>query len=73
MKIGTRVRYTQEFINSIQSHVGDLPLFRGCVSEIREVGEVKVAGVNWDNGQNMRVMLENLEEVPNEKFSGNRH
>lgn len=46
--VGDRVAYSRRFLMSTGEHTGPIPFARGVVTDIRRVGGVELAMVDWD-------------------------
>lgn len=69
--IGDKVAYSVQFLRSIGMSHSDMAQARGMVTEVSELGSLKLARIDW-NGADMpeRVNVQNLAKVGlNTRFS----
>lgn len=49
IKVGDRVAYSAAFLRSTGQHTGDIPHAKGTVTELKQLGEVTLAVIEWGN------------------------
>lgn len=57
--VGDKVKYSRHFLQSIGSFT-ELGHWTGTVKDVRSMGGLKLAEVEWDNGDTMKVNINNL-------------
>lgn len=61
---GDKVCYRSEFLKSTGVHTGSMPMARGCVQEIIQLGETQLAVIDWnDDTLPQKVNVSNLAKV----------
>lgn len=48
INVGDKVAYSTQFLKSTGEHTGPIPFARGVVKDIRKIGGVSLATVEWD-------------------------
>lgn len=46
--VGDRVAYSTHFLKSTGEHTGPIPFARGIVKDVRKIGGIRLATVEWD-------------------------
>jgi hypothetical protein len=47
IRVGDRVTYSRRFLQSISCFTGAMPQGRGVVKKLKQLGEVKLAVIDW--------------------------
>lgn len=63
IKIGDKVAYSRNFCRSIGALTGDLPRDRGIVKNLKSLGELTIAVIEWRLGSPSDVNVKNLTKV----------
>lgn len=64
IEVGDKVAYKASFLRSTGQYTGDIPHARGVVTEIKSLGEMTLATVDWGNPNiPPRVNTANLSKV----------
>lgn len=64
IKVGDTVAISARFLRSISCFTGDMPQARGTVKELRQVGDVTIAVVDWGRWEiEPKVHVANLSRV----------
>lgn len=58
--VGTRVRYSAEFLRNTGQFSGEVPHLRGEVTMLEPLGQCTLATVSWNNGRSSGVLVANL-------------
>lgn len=64
IKVGDQVAVSARFLRSIGCYTGDLPQARGVVKELKQVGDVTIAVVDWGKWEvEPKILAKNLSRV----------
>ena len=68
ISVGDQVAVSRRFLRSINCYTGDLANARGTVTELKKVGEILVATVDWQGWDVApRILAGNLSRVTKER------
>lgn len=64
IRVGDQVRYSRDWLRSTGTFTGDLPAAKGVVTELKDLGGLTLARIEWDRPDvPERVNVKNLVKV----------
>jgi hypothetical protein len=60
ISVGHNVKYSGKFLRSIGALTDEIGQLRGKVKEIRKLGDLNIAVIDWNDGTEGRVNVKNL-------------
>jgi hypothetical protein len=66
MQIGDKVCYSKKFLQSIGAYSGDIPLARGTITNLVQLGAMTLADIDWNDPEmSPKVNICNLSKITN--------